>query len=92
LSRSSTEKEIIMSRFPGNARVNDLRLPRIIFGSLALVALVATAPVSSAFAQVPHDMLLLDPPQPQPTTKTLVMTKDPHARNAYARSRKAPAH
>jgi hypothetical protein len=39
-------------------------------------------------------MLLLDPPQPaQPSTKTLVMTKDPHARSAYARSRKTtPAH
>jgi hypothetical protein len=91
LSRSSTEKEIIMSRFPGNAGLTDLRLPRIVLGSLALVAIVATAPVSRAFAQVPHDMLLLD--QPQPSTKTLVMTKDPHARNAYARSRKTtPAH
>ena len=78
-----------MSRFPGNARVTDLRLPRIVLGSLAVVALVAAAPVSSAFAQVPHDMLLLD--QPQPSTKTLVMTKDPHTGNAYARSHKAPA-
>jgi hypothetical protein len=83
-----------MSRFPGNARVNDLRLPRIVLGSLALVALVATAPVSRAYAQVPYDMLLLDPPQPaHPSTKTLVMTKDPHTRNAYARGRKTtPAH
>ena len=78
----------MMSRFPGNA----LRLPHTIFGSLAIVALVTAAPVSSAFAQVPHDMLLLDPPQPQPSTKTLVMTKDPHTRNAYARSHKTPAH
>jgi hypothetical protein len=90
LSRSSTEKEIIMSRFPGNARVNDLRLSRIVLGSLALIALVATAPVSRAFAQVPYDMLLLDPPQP--STKTLVMTKDPHTRHAYARGRKAATH
>ena len=81
-----------MSRYPGNARVNALRLPRIVLGSLALLALVATAPVSRAFAQVPYDMLLLDSPQPQPSTKTLVMTKDPHTRNAYARSHKAPAH
>jgi hypothetical protein len=79
-----------MSRFPGNARVNDLRLSRIVLGSLALIALVATAPVSRAFAQVPYDMLLLDPPQP--STKTLVMTKDPHTRHAYARGRKAATH
>ena len=82
-----------MSRFPGNARVNDLRLSRIVLGSLALIALVATAPVSRAYAQVPYDMLLLDPPQPaHPSTKTLVMTKDPHTRNAYARGRKAATH
>ena len=79
-----------MSRFPGNARVNDLRLPRIVLGSLALIALLAAAPTSSAFAQVPYDMLLLD--QPQPATKTVVMTTTAHTRNAYARSHKAPAH
>ena len=73
-----------MLRFPEKS---DLRLAGLVFGALAVVALAATAPVASAFAQgVPHDMLLLDPPQP--ATKTVVMTTDQHARNAYARSHK----
>jgi hypothetical protein len=67
----------------------------VLTGAVALVALMATAPVVPANAQVPAGLLRLDPPQ-QANDGQIAELGRAHAkvRNAYARSNRkiAQAH
>jgi hypothetical protein len=75
-----------------NTRLNGFRPAGFLVGSLALVALMA-APVAPALAQVPADMLRLDPPQPASHDGAkLAQDQRTKVRSAYARSRKPHAH
>jgi Spy/CpxP family protein refolding chaperone len=81
-----------MSKFPQNTRMNGLRLSSILFGSVALIALMSAAPVAPALAQsAPAGLLRLDPPQP--SNDGIKLTEDQRAkvRSAYARARKSQA-
>jgi hypothetical protein len=81
-----------MLKFPQNTRMNGLRLPSIFLASVALVALMSATPVAPAFAQVPADMLRLDPPQPSNDGVKLAQDQRAKVRSAYARSRRIQAH
>jgi hypothetical protein len=75
-----------------NTRMNDLRLPGMLFGSLALVALMSATPVAPALAQsAPAGLLRLDPPQPSNDGAKLTEDQRVKVRSAYARSRKPQA-
>lgn len=78
-----------MLKFLQTSRINDLRLPGLLLGSLALIALMSATPTAPAFAQgVPTGLLRLDPPQS--SNDGAKFAEDQHAkvRSAYARSRK----
>jgi hypothetical protein len=76
-----------------NTRINDLRLPRLVFSALALLALMSAMPVAPASAQVPADMLRLDPPQPANNDGgKLAQEHRAKVRHAYARSQKPNVH
>jgi hypothetical protein len=82
-----------MLKFLQNTRMNDLRLPGLLFGSVAVLALISATPVAPAFAQgVPADLLRLDPPQPSNDGVKVAQDQRAKVRGAYARSRKIQAH
>jgi hypothetical protein len=81
-----------MLKFLQTSRMNDLRLPGLLFGSMALIALMSATPTAPAIAQgVPAGLLRLD--SPQPSNDGAKLAEDQHAkvRSAYARSRKPQA-
>jgi hypothetical protein len=81
-----------MSKLLQNSRMKAVSLPSILFGSLALVALMSATPVAPAHAQgVPAGLLRLDPPQPSYDGTRLTEDQRAKVRGAYARSRKNPA-
>jgi hypothetical protein len=85
LGGASTEREIIMSKF--------FQKTLVLSGSVALIALLAAAPVVPANAQgIPAGLLRLDPPQS--ASNSFAEVERPHAkiRNAYARARKIQPH
>jgi hypothetical protein len=78
-----------MSRFLQNSHIKAISLPSILFGSLALIALISVAPVAPAAAQgVPAGLLRLDPPRPSNDIAQLAGDQRTKVRAAYARSRK----
>jgi hypothetical protein len=79
-----------MSKSLQNTRMIDVRLLRMFFGAVALIALMSAAPPASA--QVPADMLRLDPPRPANDDARLATDQRTKVRSAYARSRKIHAH
>jgi hypothetical protein len=82
-----------MLKFLPNSRINDLRLPGLLFASVALIALMSATPVAPAFAQgVPAGLLRLDAPQPSNDGAKLAEDQRAKVRSAYARSRKIQAH
>jgi hypothetical protein len=68
------------------------RLPAIVLGAMALVVLTSAMPITPASAQVPADMLRLDPPQPSNAGPQVATDQRAKVRSAYARSRKTQAH
>ncbi len=81
-----------MLKFLQNSRMNDLRLPSLFFGSVALIALMSATPVAPALAQAaPAGLLRLDPPQPSNDGAKLAEDQRAKVRSAYARSRKSQA-
>jgi len=63
----------------------------VLFGSVALIALISAVPVAPASAQsVPAGLLRLDPPQPSNDGVKQQLTEEQRAtlRSAYARTRK----
>ncbi len=81
-----------MLKFLQTSRVNDLRIPGLLFGLAALIALMSAAPVAPAFAQgAPAGLLRLDPPQPSNDGAKLAEDQRAKVRSAYARSRKPQA-
>jgi hypothetical protein len=85
LGGASTEREITMSKL--------FQKTLALSGSVALIALMATAPVAPANAQgIPAGLLRLDPPQS--ASNSFAEVERPHAkiRNAYARARKIQPH
>jgi hypothetical protein len=91
LSCASTEREITMLKFIQNSRMNDLRLPGLFLGLVALTAVISATPVAPALAQVPAGLLRLDPPQPSNDTTKLADDQRAKVRSAYARTRKPQA-
>ena len=92
MSCASNEREIIMLKFIQNSRMNDLRLPGLFLGLVALTALISATPVAPAFAQsAPAGLLRLDPPQPSNDGAKLAEDQRAKVRGAYARSRKPQA-
>lgn len=82
-----------MVKFLQNSRMNDIRLPGLLFGLAALIALMSATPVAPAFAQgVPAGLLRLDAPQPSNDSARLAEDQRANVRSAYARSRKIRAH
>jgi hypothetical protein len=78
-----------MLKFIQNSRTNDLRLPGLFLGLVALTAVISATPVAPAFAQgVPAGLLRLDPPQPSNDTTRLADDQRAKVRSAYARARK----
>jgi hypothetical protein len=87
---ASTEREIIMLKFLQTSRINDLRLPGLLLGSMALIALMSATP--TALAQgVPAGLLRLDPPQSSNDGAKFAEDQGTKVRSAYARSRKPQA-
>jgi hypothetical protein len=81
-----------MPKFLQNSRINDLRLPGLLFGSMALIALMSATPTAPAFAQgVPAGLLRLDAPQSPNDGVKLAEDQRAKVRSAYARSRKPQA-
>ena len=81
-----------MLKFLQKSRMNDLRVPSLLFGLVALIALMSATPVAPAFAQgVPAGLLRLDPPQPSNDGTKLAEDQRAKVRGAYARSRKPQA-
>jgi hypothetical protein len=81
-----------MLKFIQNSRMNDLRLPGLFLGLVALTALISTAPVAPASAQsAPAGLLRLDPPQPSNDSVKLADEQRAKVRGAYARARKPQA-
>ncbi len=81
-----------MLKFLQTSRVNDFRLPGLLFGLVALIALMSATPVAPAFAQgVPASLLRLDPPQPSNDGAKFTEDQRAKVRSAYARSRKPRA-
>jgi len=80
-----------MLKFLQTSRITDLRVPGLLFGSAALIALMS-APTAPAFAQgVPAGLLRLDPPQSSNDGAKLADDQHARVRSAYARSRKPQA-
>lgn len=68
-------------------------LPKLVFGSTALIALVSANLVAPAHAQsAPAGLLRLDPPQPSHETVQLSDQQRAKVRNVYARARKTQVH
>jgi hypothetical protein len=83
--RVNREKEIPMSKFLQNSRI----LPSMLFGFLAVIALMSAAPVTPAHAQgVPAGLLRLDPPRPSNDIAQLSDDQRAKVRGAYAHSKK----
>lgn len=81
-----------MLKFLQTSRINDLRLPGLLLGSLALIALMSATPTAPAFAQgVPAGLLRLDPPQSSNDGAKFAEDQGTKVRSAYARSRKPQA-
>jgi hypothetical protein len=81
-----------MLKFLQTSRINDLRLPGLLVGSMAIIALMSATPTAPAFAQgVPAGLLRLDPPQPSNDGAKLAEDRRAKVRSAYARSRKPQA-
>jgi hypothetical protein len=80
-----------MLKFIQNSRINDLRLPGLFLGLVALTAVISAMPVAPALAQVPAGLLRLDPPQPSRDTTRLADDQRAKVRSAYARARKPQA-
>jgi hypothetical protein len=81
-----------MLKFLQNSRMTDPRLPMLLFGLAALVALISATPVAPALAQsAPAGLLRLDPPQPSNDGARLAEDQRARVRSAYARSRKTQA-
>jgi hypothetical protein len=82
--RVNREKEIIMSKFLQNSRTKT-----VLFGSVALLALISVAPVAPASAQgVPAGLLRLDSTRPSNDIAQLPDEQRSKVRASYARSRK----
>lgn len=79
-----------MLKFLQDARINNLRLPGLLFASMALIALMSATP-TAASAQVPAGLLRLDPPQPSNDGVKLTQDQRAKVRSAYARARKPHA-
>ncbi|MGA7804624.1 MAG: hypothetical protein WCB02_08370 [Bradyrhizobium sp.] len=82
----------MMLKLLQNTGTNGRRLPGLILGAMALLALMSAMPVAPASAQVPADMLRLDPPQPSNAGPRVATDQRAKVRSAYARSRRAQAH
>ena len=69
------------------------RIARIVFGSAALIALIAAAPVTPAAAQgVPAGLLRLDSSQPAPNDDVkMTEAQQAKVRAAYARAKRNTA-
>ena len=81
-----------MLKFLQNSRVNDLRLPGLFFGSVALIAVMSATAGRARFGSgVPAGLLRLDPPQPSNDGAKLAEDQRAKVRSAYARSRKRQA-
>ena len=81
-----------MLKFFQTSRMNDLRLPSLFLGLVALTALMSAAAVAPASAQsAPAGLLRLDPPQPSNGGAKLTEDQRAKVRSAYARSRKPQA-
>jgi hypothetical protein len=89
--RVNREREIIMLKFLQDARINNLRLPGLLFASMALIALMSATPTAPASAQVPAGLLRLDPPQSSNNGAKLAQDQRAKVRSAYARARKPQA-
>jgi hypothetical protein len=73
-------------------QVKHIRLLRVAFGSVAVMALVSAAPAAPAQAQTgtaPAGLLRLDPPQPSNDAARYSEEQRAKLRNVYARARKA---
>jgi len=72
--------------------VEHIRILRVAFGSVAVMALVSAAPAAPAQAQTgtaPAGLLRLDPPQPTNDAARYSEEQRAKLRNVYARARKA---
>jgi hypothetical protein len=78
-----------MLKFIQNSGINDLRLPGLFLGLVALTALISAMPVTPALAQVPAGLLRLDPPRPSNDTTRLADDQRTKVRSAYARAKKS---
>lgn len=81
--RVNREREITMSKFLQNSRI----LPSMLFGFLALIALMSAAPVAHAQG-VPAGLLRLDPPRPSNDIAQLSDDQRAKVRGAYAHSKR----
>jgi hypothetical protein len=73
-------------------QVKHIRILRVAFGSVAVMALVSAAPAAPAQAQTgtaPAGLLRLDPPQPSNDATRYSEEQRAKLRNVYARARKA---
>jgi hypothetical protein len=77
-----------MSKFLQNSRTTT-----VLFGSVALLALISVAPVAPASAQgAPAGLLRLDPPQPSHDVAQFSDEQRTKLRGAYARSSRKIQH
>jgi len=73
-------------------QVKHIRILRVAFGSVAVMALVSAAPAAPAQAQTgtaPAGLLRLDPPQTSNDATRYSEEQRAKLRNVYARARKA---
>jgi len=73
-------------------QVKHIRILRVAFGSVAVMALVSAAPAAPTQAQTgtaPAGLLRLDPPQPSNDATRYSEEQRAKLRNVYARARKA---
>src|ERR1700676_216807 len=80
-----TEREIIMSKFLQNSRTTT-----VLFGSVALLALISVAPASAQSA--PAGLLRLDSSQPSNDVAQFNDDQRTKLRGAYARSNRKIQH
>lgn len=73
-----------MSKLHQNTGTN-FRLPRVLLGTAAVLALLSAAPVAPAFAQAPDQLRYLDPPKPAADSQKLTEDQRTRVRSAYAR-------
>ena len=72
--------------------IQNTRIPSIVFGSAALIALISVAPIAPAAAQgVPAGLLRLDSSQPS-QINALAEVQQPRVRTTYAHVRKHHNH